>query len=197
MKVIIIAIFLTYISAQVVEKPTPVVEATDSRMSSDELCWNSVCRARWTGYKGSSRRLQAMVNPMPTVTNADCTERCYDQCMCPTTRRLQSVVATGPSGAECHKKCNGGGKGRRLQSVITWRKPSCPQVCFDYCYEDKLGRAVAPKACAARNLQVIQSKEQNANSACKTQCKITAPVVENPVALSKECQSACLCRKTT
>jgi hypothetical protein len=191
MKVIIIAILLTYISAQ-----TPVA-TTDSRMSSDELCWNSVCKDRWTAYKGSSRRLQTMVNPMPSVTNADCQERCYDQCMCPTTRRLQVPVATGPSGADCHKKCNGGGKPRRLQAVvINWRKPSCPQVCFDYCYEDKLGRAVAPKACAARNLQAVQSKEQNAAKACKIQCKITAPVVENPVALAKECQSACLCRKT-
>jgi hypothetical protein len=196
MKVIIIAILLTYISAQAVVK---VAETLDSRMSADELCWNSVCRARWTGYKVSSRRLQAVVqaavNPMPSVTNGDCQERCYDQCMCPNTRRLQAVVATAPSGLECNKKCGGGGKGRRLQGMVSWRTVSCPQVCFDYCYEDKLGQLVVPKVCGARSLQSVQTNEQNAAQACKTQCNITAPVVENPVALGKECQSACLCRK--
>lgn len=192
MKIIIIAILLTYISAQ------SVVVVPEMRMSADELCWNSVCKARWTGYKVSSRRLQAVqptVNPMPSVTNGDCQERCYDQCMCPNKRRLQAVVATGPSSSECNKKCGGGGKGRRLQGVVNWRKVSCPQNCFDNCYEDKLGQLVVPKVCSARRLQVRQTNEQNAAQACKTQCKITAPVVENPVALGKECQSACLCRK--
>ena len=131
MKVIIIAILLTYISAQSVVKDAPVAETSDMRMSADELCWNSVCKARWTGYKVSSRRLQATVNLMPSVTNADCQERCYDQCMCPTTRRLQAIVAAGPSSSECNKKCGGGGKGRRLQGVVNWRKVSCPQACFD------------------------------------------------------------------
>jgi hypothetical protein len=190
MKVIIIAILLTYISAQ-----APVVAAPDMRRSADELCWSSVCESRWTAYKPSARRLQSVVITMPSVTSVDCQERCYDKCMCATTRRLQAPIATGPSGADCNKKCNGGGKGRRLQAPVTWRKPSCPQVCFNDCYEDLLGQGLVPQTCKLnRKLQAVQTPEQNAAGACKTKCKITAPVLENATDLAHECQSACICR---
>lgn len=190
MKVIIIALLLTYISAQ-----APVVAAPDMRRTADELCWSSVCESRWNAYTPAARRLQKVVTPMPTVTSGECQERCYDRCMCAKTRRLQAVVATGPSGSECNKKCNGGGKGRRLQAPVTWRAPSCPQVCFNDCYEDLLGQGLVPKTCRLkRRLQAVQTKEQNAAGACKTKCKITSPVVENAAALAHECQSACICR---
>merc|ERR1712021_25531 len=203
MKAIIFALLVTYICAQA-PVPTRI-----PKMSADELCWTSVCKDRWFSYNGKSRRLQSLqsvVNNMPTITDANCNDRCYDRCMCdmdvPATRNLQAIQV--PKGKTCSDKCGGAGKNRRLQSMVTSKVPVCKDTCFNDCYEDALGKARVPTSC--RRLQaIVKTNEQVATETCKTKCqskagrrlqaKVWNPTTPAPSALARECVSVCVCRK--
>merc|ERR1712007_365150 len=143
----------------------------------------------------SHRRLQSVVT-VPTISDAACKTECYDDCYCRHTaassttssRRAQSVVNWGQ---RCNNSCNGGGVARRLQSVVTYRTPSCTQRCFDSCYYRVL-RARLTASSSARRAQVVMSNEQIAAATCASECNQTSGELTSPNP-STWCQTDCVC----
>ena len=168
MKVIIFALLLTAIAAQVPTTP-------------NGKAWHETCGKVYAKYHPSmGRRLQAPEdNKMYYLRTTDCVRRCYDRCMCNMNRRLQVAVTR----QGCSERCGGGGEGRRLQSK--YRQPACTNVRYLTCYEREFR-----KAKTARRLQALSvSPEQKALNLCKNE-KLGTPKVDS---LIMTCQINTVC----
>merc|ERR1712046_180634 len=181
MKAIIFACLIAFAASQAVQTPS-------------DTCWASDCINPWANYSAThARRLQAAVK-IPQITDAECKADCYDKCYCehtakdiPLQRRTQAVVNWG---YECNKKCGGGGT-RRLQAVVTYRKPVCQQRCFNICYRRKLKQKL--KTTSSRRTQAVMSPEQLAAAECAVYCKQSTGELISPNP-GHQCVKECVCK---
>merc|ERR1712021_1542 len=155
-------------------------------------CWNQKCGLRWAGATSGMRKLQSKG---PSVSTKTCNEACYDRCMCAKRvgggRKLQVMV----NGSDCSRKCGGAGvqkrTERRLQNMVRWRAPKCPQLCFDDCYANVLGQRRQQKARNVRKLQSIESDEIVSAKICKKTCNFSK--AKTPRGCSSICMKNCVC----